>query len=112
MLSTHDEAFIQYWEKNRNRDKKLLRQLFIGLPLGLLISGGILFSLDLGWYSRANMVANSQMNPYVLLTGILAITIFTTIFYKKFKWDQNEQHYQELLFKKQHENAQTTDAAK
>ena len=113
MLSRHDEAFLQYWEKNRNREKKLLRQLFIGLPLGLLISGGIVFSLDLGWYSRANMVANSQMNPYVLLIAVAAIAVFTAIFYKKYKWDMNEQHYRELIFKKQQQqNHESANAAK
>ncbi|CAN5805057.1 hypothetical protein BH10BAC2_BH10BAC2_19160 [soil metagenome] len=112
MLSSNDEAFIQYWGKNRDRKKKLLRQLFVGLPLGLLISGGVIFSLDLGWYSRANMVANSQTNPYVLLIAVLAITVFTTIFYIRFKWDINEQHYKELLAKKQRqENVVSTDAA-
>lgn len=112
MLSSNDEAFIQHWEKNRDKEKKLLRQLFVGLPLGLLISGGIIFSLDLGWYSRANMVASSQTNPYVLLIAVLAITVFTAIFYKRFKWDMNEQHYKELLAKKQREqNPISTDAA-
>jgi hypothetical protein len=113
MLSRHDEAFLLYWEKNRKREKKLLRQMFIGLPLGLLISGGIVFSLDLGWYSRANMVANSQMNPYVLLIAVIAIAVFTAIFYKKYKWDMNEQHYRELIFKKQQQqNNGSADAAK
>lgn len=111
MLSKNDEAFLEYWEKNRDREKKLLRQLFIGLPLGLLISGGIILSLDLGWYQRANMVANSQTSPYVLVIAVAAIAIFTAIFYKKFKWDMNEQHYKEIIYKKQ-QNAETTDAAK
>ena len=63
MLTKQEEAFIAYWELNRDRNKKLLRQLLIGLPAGLLISGGILLSLDLDWYQRANMVANAKMNP-------------------------------------------------
>src|SRR6266542_2695097 len=113
MLSGQEEAFLQYWEKNRQREKKLLRQLFIGLPLGLLISGGIVLSLDLGWYTRANMVANSQMNPYVLIIAVAAIAVFTAIFYKKYKWDMNEQHYRELLYKKEKEqNAESEGAAK
>ena len=113
MLSKNDEDFLQYWEKNRDREKKLLRQIFIGLPLGLLISGGIVLSLDLGWYTRANMVANSEMNPYILIIAVAAIAVFTAIFYKKYKWDMNEQHYRELLFKKQQQQkAQTEDAAK
>lgn len=111
MLSKNDEAFIVYWQKNRDREKKLLRQLFIGLPLGLLIAGGVVLSLDLGWYSRANMVANTQMNPYVLLIAVVGIAVFTAIFYKKYKWDMNEQHYKELLYKKQ-QAEQHSNAAK
>ena len=103
MLTKQEEAFLVYWQKNRERDKKLLRQLFIGLPLGLLISGGIVLSMDLGWYERADMEANSKMNPYVLVIALAAIAIFTAIFYKKYQWDQNEQRYKELLYKKQKE---------
>ena len=112
MLSKNDEAFLQYWEKNRDREKNLMRHIFIGLPLGLLISAGIILSLDLNWYERANMVASSQTSPYVLLLAVTGITIFTTIFYKRFKWDMNEQHYKELLHKKQHGNADAINAAK
>lgn len=100
MLTKQEEAFLQYWEKNRERNKKTLRQLFIGLPAGLMISGGILLSLDLDWYSRANMVANAKLNPVVLLIAILAIAVFTAIFYKKYQWDMQEQQYKELLHKK------------
>jgi len=112
MLSKHDEDFLQYWEKSRDKEKKIMYRLFISLPLGLLISGGILFSLDLNWYQRANMVANSQTNPIVLLIAVVAIAVFTAIFYKKFKWDMNEQHYKELLFKKQQQTVETDEAAK
>lgn len=112
MLSKTDEDFLQYWEQNREKEKKLMRHIIIGLPLGLLISGGIILSLDLNWYERANMVANSQTNPLVILAAVTGITIFTTIFYKRFKWDMNEQHYQELLHKKQKENADAAEAAK
>lgn len=106
MLTKQEEAFLQYWEKNRERNKKTLRQLFIGLPAGLMISGGILLSLDLEWYSRANMVANAKLNPVVLLIAILAIAVFTAIFYKKYQWDMQEQQYKELLHKKS--KSQTT----
>ena len=100
MLTKQEEAFIEYWEKNRDRNKKTLRQLFIGLPAGLMISGGILLSLDMDWYSRANMVANARLNPIVLLIAVLAIAAFTAIFYKKYQWDMQEQQYKELLHKK------------
>jgi hypothetical protein len=103
MLTQQERDFIAYWEKNREREKKILRQLFIGLPIGLLISGGIILSLDLNWYPRANMVANASLNPYVLFLAVIAITVFTAIFYKKYQWDMKEQRYHELLYKKEKE---------
>jgi hypothetical protein len=112
MLTQQEEKFLLYWKENRDREKKLLRQLFIGLPAGLLISGGIILSLDLNWYERANMVANASLNPWVLLIGVVAIAVFMAIFYKKYQWDIKEQRYRELLFKKESEknNNQSTNA--
>ncbi|NNV56381.1 hypothetical protein [Limnovirga soli] len=100
MLTSHEEKFIAYWEKNRDREKKLLRQFFIGLPFGLLISAGILLSLDMNWYERANMIANAELNPVVLLIALLAIAVFMAIFYKKYQWDMKEQQYKELVHKR------------
>jgi hypothetical protein len=113
MLTRQEEKFIEYWAKNREREKKLLRQFFIGLPAGLLIAGGIILSLDLDWYERANMVANASLNPYILLLAIIGIVVFMAIFYKKYQWDMKEQRYRELLFKKEKEkNIRSNDATK
>lgn len=103
MLTQQEENFLNYWKENRDREKKLMRQLFIGLPAGLLIAGGIILSLDLNWYERANMVANTSLNPWVLLIAVIAIVVFMAIFYKKYQWDMKEQRYRELLFKKENE---------
>lgn len=101
MLTKNEERFVEYWKNNRNREKKLFRQLLFGLPLGLLIGGGIIISVVTDkWYERADMIANTQMNPNVLIIAVLSIAVFTGLFYKKFKWDQNEQLYKELLTKK------------
>ena len=101
MLTGQEEKYLEYWQTNREREKKLLRQLFIGLPAGLLIAAGIILSLDLDWYERANMVANVSLNPYILLIALVGIIIFMAIFYKKHQWDMKEQRYRELLFKKE-----------
>jgi membrane protein YdbS with pleckstrin-like domain len=103
MLTGQEEKYLEYWQNNREREKKLLRQLFIGLPAGLLIAAGIILSLDLDWYERANMVANASLNPYILLIAVVGIIIFMAIFYKKHQWDMKEQRYRELLFKKEKE---------
>lgn len=110
MLTQREEKFISWWQQNRDKQKKGMRQLLIGLPMGLLLGGGILLSLGTGWYKRANMVANSQFNPNVLTIAILAIAVFMAVFYKKYKWDQYEQQYRELMAKKQ-AREKTADAA-
>src|SRR5690242_15441620 len=113
MLTKQEEKFLEYWGNNREREKKLLRQFLIGLPAGLLIAAGIILSLDLNWYERANMVANASLNPYIFLIAILGIIVFVAIFYKKYQWDMNEQRYRELLVKKEKEkNIAEGDATK
>jgi hypothetical protein len=101
MISAEEEKFFQYWENNRERESKLPRQLMFGLPWGLLIGAGIVASLYTGgWYTRATMEANSEMNPFVLLLAVSGIAVFTGVFYKKYKWEMNEQHYLEILHRK------------
>ncbi len=101
MLTEKEIAFLAYWEKNRNRQKKLVYQLAVGLPFGLVIGAFILTNFFSGWYKRAEMIANSQFNPWVLYVALLLIAVFFAIFSKKFQWDQQEQRYKELKHKQQ-----------
>jgi len=104
MLTPQEQRFVDYWQQNRDREKKLFRQLLIGLPAGLLLAIGVVAAVATrGWYQLADMEANTQLNPTVLIIAILAIIIFVAIFYKKFQWEQKEQLYQELLSKQQKE---------
>ena len=105
MLTADEEKFLVFWKENRERERSLSRQLSLGLPLGLLIGVGILLNFVSGWYTRATMVANSQSTPLVLIFAILLIAFFYSIFYKRHKWEMNEQRYLELTFKK--ENSST-----
>jgi hypothetical protein len=99
MLSEKEKAFIKYWEENRVKEKSILRQLFPGLPIGLSLGAAILLLLDSGWYERANMVAQSQSSPVILFIGIAGIVVFTSFFYKRFRWEMNEQAFKELKIK-------------
>jgi hypothetical protein len=106
MLSKEENDFIQYWEKNRLRQKKLVRQFLVGIPLGLLFVIPTVISLTSGWYKRAEMEANSaDFNPMVLFVALLLIVGFTAIFYQRWKWDQYEQRYRELLVRRDRESA-------
>ena len=99
MLSKREEDFLKYWEQNRKKESSVLKQFFPGLPIGLALGAGILLLLDSGWYERANMVAQSQSSPVVIFLGIAAIVGFTGFFYKRYRWEMNEQAYQELKLK-------------
>ncbi len=107
MLTEQEEKFLIYWEKNKEREKSLGRQLFLGLPIGLLIGIGILLNFMSGWYTRATMAANGQSTPLVLIFAIIMIALFCSIFFKRHQWEMNDQRFQELKIKKQlHESSQ------
>jgi hypothetical protein len=101
MLSDHEEAFITYWAANRDKQKKTFRQFLLGIPLALLFVVPITLNFFSGWYKRATMVRDTpDFNPGVLLLALVIIVVFIAIFSRKFKWEQNEQRYIELLAKK------------
>ncbi|HXB09823.1 MAG TPA: hypothetical protein VNW04_22020 [Puia sp.] len=101
MLTQREKDFIQYWEANRLRRKKIVRQFLIGIPIGLLFAIPITINFASGWDKRAQMEANSQdFNPLVLLIALLSIVGFTAIFYQRHQWEQYEQRYHELLSRK------------
>lgn len=101
MMTKDEEDFIRFWELNRIRQKRTLRQLLFGIPIGLLFIIPILANFLSGWYKRAEMVANTNdFNPITLFIALLLILGFVAIFSKRHQWDMNEQHYRELLDKK------------
>jgi hypothetical protein len=99
MLTQEEERFVEYWKRNRLQEKKTMRQLLIGLPVGLTFALGIVAAFTSGWYQRAEMAAYSNSSPFVFLAAIAGIIAFIAIFSKKHKWDMNEQRYLELLHK-------------
>ncbi len=104
MLTAEEEKFLKYWEENRDKKQTGFRQYRIGLSIGLVFGIGLLINFSSGWYSRANMVANSQSTPLVLIFAILIIAVFCAYFYRQFSRETNEQRYKELIFKKERQN--------
>ncbi len=98
MLTQNEKDFVDYWEHNRIRKKKVLKQLYVGLPLGVLIVAAIFINFFSGWDKRAQMIINTD--PSLILVVIIAsllIVVFITIFSVRHNWDLNEQRYKELL---------------
>jgi len=101
MLSEEEEAFITYWRANRDKQKRTFRQFLLGIPLALLFVIPIILNFFSGWYKRAKMMSNTaDFNPGVLLLALILIVVFIAIFSRKFKWEQYERRYVELLAKK------------
>jgi glycopeptide antibiotics resistance protein len=102
MLSKDEEAFLSYWKANREKQKRIFRQFLLGIPMALLFVVPITINFFSGWYKRAAMISNTaDFNPGVLLLALVLIVVFIAIFSRKFKWEQNEQRYIELLAKKE-----------
>jgi FtsH-binding integral membrane protein len=101
MLNDEEKEFVAYWAKNRLLKKRVLHQVYAGLPLAMVLIVAIFANLFSGWYSRAEMVffrENSSL-VIVLLVAALSIVVFVVIFSARHRWEQNEQHYRELLDK-------------
>ena len=97
-MLTHDEKkFIDYWEYNRLKKKKILKQLSVGLPLGVLLVVAIFINLFSGWDKRAQMIINTDPSIIIILViASLLIVIFIVIYSARHQWDLNEQRYKEL----------------
>ena len=101
MLDQREKLFVDYWEVIWDREAKISYQVLTGLPIGLLFALTIVLILFSGrfWFKRADMVANSQLNPTVLMIAVVLIAGFVGIIYKRHQWDKKEQQYKELKAK-------------
>lgn len=105
---------MEYWKQNRLKEKKVFRQLLVGLPLGLLFVVPLLLNFLSGWYKRADMWARGhgdENSATVVIVGGLLILVFIAIFSKRHRWEMNEQSYRELEAKELAEK-ENADAAK
>jgi membrane protein YdbS with pleckstrin-like domain len=106
MLTQQEKNFIDYWQRNRDKQKRTFRQLLIGIPIGLLFAIPICINFFSGWYKRASMMSNTtDFNPIVLVIAMIVIISFVAIFSKRHQWDMREQQYRELLSKQSQEDS-------
>jgi len=104
MLNDQEKDFIAFWKANRLRQRKFIKYIQYGLPLGVAIGFGILVNLASGWYKQASMIVNADPSLIlVLLIALILIIVFISVFTVRHRWDLNEQRYRELLSRKDHE---------
>ena len=97
-LSADEKKFLEYWETNRQKEKRLTNQLMYGLPMGILFAVPILVNFIMGqfWYKRADAVGMGQFNPTVLVIAVLLIAVFIALINRRFRWEKLEQQYHEI----------------
>lgn len=111
MLSTEDAQFYQFWTENRLKYKKSARPFLVGLSVGFALGAGILMTIYLGWYERANMQLNSSLSPFLFLAAIMGIAVFMAIFYRNYQWEAKEQRYLSILARIAQSQKNEADAA-
>jgi membrane protein YdbS with pleckstrin-like domain len=101
MLTQQEKDFIDYWERNRDRQKRVFWQFLLGIPAGLLLAVPIALNFFSGWNKMAAMLVNS--GGLTLLVALVLIVVFVAIFSQRYKWDQREQKYLELIARRSEE---------
>jgi uncharacterized BrkB/YihY/UPF0761 family membrane protein len=103
VLTPEEEKFLEYWEHNRLKKRKITKQLSIGLPIGVLLVIGIFASVFVRWDKHADVQMREEMQytvgPTLILVFIIAALLivgFIVIFSARHNWDLNEQRYKEL----------------
>ena len=103
MLSEKEIKFLQYWEQNRERENTVKRKLTGGMPMAFIFSMPVVLSIVVvrlflpEWYTKI-----SKTTPGTFITIIFAmiiVALFYSFFRMQYKWEMNEQLYQELKAK-------------
>lgn len=109
MLSEKDIKFLQRWELVREKQSSFTSKLVGGLPMALLFGLPILFTvaviyfLSPDWYTKISQAAAGSTS--VVLVAVLIFIVFFSYFRMHFKWEMNEQLYQELKARQKKEDA-------
>ena len=111
MITDEEEKFYQYWSTTRTHYKTSIRPYLKGLSIGFAIGVGILLTIYPGWYTRANMQANTVLDPFLFLLAIAIVAIFMAFIYRNYQWEQHEQRFQIIQAKRKRAEKNLSDAA-
>jgi hypothetical protein len=110
MISEKDKAFILFWEKNRMAQNTLASKIARGLPMAIIfVLPVILLVLSVWlfipeWYIKISKTSSGMFAT--ALFALFLVVLFYSFFRMQYKWEMNEQLYQELKAK---ETNQPTD---
>jgi hypothetical protein len=107
MITEKDRQFMHYWEQCRDKENTFISKLSRGLPMAIIFSLPILLLVIVvrlffpDWYTKI-----SQTTPGMFISAIIAVTgivIFYAYFRMQYKWEMNQQLYEELKAKQNNE---------
>ncbi len=101
-----DEQFVAFWKENSLKQKNSAKTFMLGLSSGFAIGVCVIIAILTNWYQRATMIANSKMSVLVLFIAILIISVFIAFVYRNFKWEMQDQRYQEIMARKNNKQEQ------
>jgi len=100
MLSEKEIKFLKQWELVREKESRFASKLGRGIPMACIFGLPLLFSVALvyflspEWYTKISQAAAGSSGP--ILLAVFIFIIFFSYFRMHFKWEMNEQLYQEL----------------
>ncbi|HMG83399.1 MAG TPA: hypothetical protein VK559_10230 [Ferruginibacter sp.] len=108
MITEKEKKFLRYWEANKDIENRFLNKMLGGLPMAILFGLPVILSVVVvriffpDWYMKI-----SQTTPGMFISAIIAvvcIVLFYSFFRMQYKWEMNDQLYQELKYKENKEN--------
>ena len=103
MLSEKDKQFMRYWEKERLKQNTFVSKILRGLPMALIFCLPILLFIVAvylffpEWYMRIS--GTSQGTFITIIIAVFICILFFSYFRMHYKWEMNEQLYNELKSK-------------
>jgi glucan phosphoethanolaminetransferase (alkaline phosphatase superfamily) len=107
MITEKDRQFMRYWEQCREKENTFISKLSRGLPMAIIFGLPILLLVIVvriffpDWYTKI-----SQTTPGMFISAIIAVTgivLFYAYFRMQYKWEMNQQLYEELKAKENSE---------
>lgn len=109
MVTNEEQKFIEHWEKVRDEQNTLSYKILSGLPMAMLFALPILLFLVAvrfffkDWYAKISHIGTG---PFIAaIIAIMVVVVFYSWFRMHFKWEMNEQFYQELKSKQKKQSA-------
>ena len=99
MITEKDKAFLRYWEQNRDFENTFKRKLSGGLPMAILFGLPIILLIVViriflpDWYMKISSTSSGMF--FTAVVAMIVVVLFYAYFRMQYKWEMNEQLYQE-----------------